>query len=195
MNHRDRYDKILRFREAIDAGDYELLPEREQKECFRVHVVLGLLLDPTKVTDDIVQMIVKEHGVTARTVHNDIALSREIFGDLQATSRTLDALIIFQRAEASYQRCLALKDEDGVQSALKLMMQIKGLDRPQENTIDPNQYIPVPTELRLSGKSKKVIDAIAASGAFDFETYLKGVPEAHVVENAQLPPGNGAEGH
>lgn len=204
MNPRAFHDKANRFREAIEAGSYDGLPEKEQAECAQVHTVMSLLLEPLKTSFDIVKLLDQEHGLKVATAFRRIELAKEVLGDLTKSNRAVEMQIAYRRAEDNYLAAVAIRDRtqvddetklmaiDRVNKAIELMGKIKGFDRNDDGAIDPNKFPMADVRLVLTGDSGRTVRALARMGRVDFDVLLKDVPEAEYATQPQLPATNGA---
>lgn len=204
MSARADMEKVERFREAIEAGNYEKLPEHERDEALEVHLTMSLLMQPSHIGRSIVKALKSEHDLGQATAYRRIEMAKLLIGDLTKSNREVDKHLLYLRAEDNYRKALHIRDNtkddelklaaiDKVDKSIQLMAKIKGFDRPDDMTIDPAKLEASIYNTQLPGFLGKVVKAIAAEGLVDLDITLKKlspaalrhIPEAELEEDAK----------
>lgn len=171
MSKIDRMQRLDRIKKAIDEETDVFLSEAERKEKVELLTVAGLLLNPWKTTQSIIQILKHEHGLGERQAFQRLTDAKFVFGNIFSPDRAIEKMKAYQRAELAWKMAHEQEYVDGMVKANDQMMKIVGADDPNDQ-FDPTRMEPSIYRAVLPASERKALTALLASGAVDLGQLL-----------------------
>ncbi len=133
----------------------------------------------------VVDFLMKEYGCSRATAYRDYAWAMQIMGDLDATNKNAERVILGEAYWQIYQ--MALKDRN-LKIALRSLNSFQSLFNfgADEEPIDPNKIQAHEYHIHLSREGNKILRETLKTGVVDFMSVTAEEAEFEEVENDEV---------
>lgn len=171
MSKVDRMTRLDRIKRAIDDDNDAWLSDAERTEKVELLTVCSMLLNATKNTGAIINMLRKEHGLSERQAFQRITDAKFVFGNVFSMDRSFERLQAYKRAEHAWKLARRQRNPDAMTRANDQMMKIVGADDPND-AIDPTKLEPSVYKAVLPADVNKAVKALLSKGAIDLGSLM-----------------------
>lgn len=150
----------------LDESSVELT-EREAEKKKRMSHAWSLRLNNKYSTYQVIQILMRDHGISQASAYREYNMSMQIFGELEATTLAAERQILKEAFWNEYQKAVKAGNGDLAVKALKEYKEISNIDK-NENEIDPNKIQAHEYNIRMPRRIYKMMDKEFAYGVVDF---------------------------
>lgn len=152
----------------IDQTSTELSVEEIKKKERLVHL-WSLRLNNKYSRHQVIQIAMRDHGVSQATAYREYVQSQQLFGDIDATNIAAERMVLAEAYWNLYQMALKKGNED---SARKALDSYKSLFPFGDTTqkIDPNKLAASVYKLVLPRGTGKILTKMFEEGSVDFNS-------------------------
>lgn len=164
-----KYSKDSMFQKikASYLDDSFQLSTDAQEKKLRLQHAFSLRLRNKYSRFQVVEVLQKEYGVSQSTAYRDYAWAMQLYGDLDATDKNAERMILADSYWQLYQ--MALKERN-IEQARKALDSYKSLFNfgANEEVIDPNKIQAHEYHIHLSREGNKILREVLGKGVVDF---------------------------
>ena len=153
----------------IDENSVQLTDKEEQLKTRLIHI-WSLRMNNKYTQHQIIQIIVREYGVSQATAYRNYPLAMQLFGDLDQLNLSAERMVIAEKFEALYQMAVKKGNEDG---AIRALTQLKSLYNFNDTgaKIDPKKLEASNYIIKLPRNVNKLLTkTLEAGGVLDFNS-------------------------
>ncbi len=149
----------------MDRG-FELSPAAQEKKL-RLEQAFALRHRNKYSRFQVVDFLMKEYGCSRSTAYRDYAWAMQIMGDLDATDKNAERMVLAEAYWQLYQ--MSLKDRN-IEQARKALDSYKSLFNfgADEDVIDPNKIQAHEYHIHMSREGNKILRETLKTGVVDF---------------------------
>lgn len=146
-----------------------ILTAKEEDKKKRMNHAWGLRLNNKYSPHQVVQLLMRDYGISQATAYREYNWSMQIFGDLDATHLAAERLVLKEALWNAYQKAVKSGNLDQEIKALKEYKDLFDFDA-SENEVDPNKIQAHEYHISLSRKNSKILGAMFETGVLDFNS-------------------------
>ena len=150
----------------LDESSVELT-EREAEKKKRMSYAWSLRLNNKYSTYQVIQILMRDHGISQASAYREYNMSMQIFGELEATTLAAERQILKEAFWNEYQKAVKAGNGDLAVKALKEYKEISNIDK-NENEIDPNKIQAHEYIIRMPRRIYKMMDKNFVYGVINF---------------------------
>ena len=166
----------------IDESSVELT-EREAEKKKRMSHAWSLRLNNKYSTYQVIQILMRDHGISQASAYREYNMSMQIFGDLDAVSVKADRLILQEALWNAYQKAVKSGQVELEIKALKVYASLFNFEE-SENQIDPEKIQAHEYNIKMPRRMYKVMDKLFKEGVVDFNNLeVEDIDYNEVTEN------------
>ncbi|CAA0156959.1 hypothetical protein [Tenacibaculum maritimum] len=159
---------------------FELTPIAEEKKK-RMRHAFAMRLKNKMTRHQAIEKLQKEYGISQSTAYRDYNWAMQIFGDLDATDKNAERMIIADAYWQLYQMSLADRNIEQARKALDSYKSLFNFDD-NEIQIDPNKIQAHEYHIHLSREGNKILRETLSKGVVDFNSVAEYVDFEDVTD-------------
>ncbi len=180
------YDRIWAY---MAYGESHIILSSAELEIKKRWEAAFSLLVNYHSTEQAVPLLIESQKISRAQAYRDIRDAKNLFGDVTKSSKSADRYILGELAMKTFQVAAKSHDVDGMNRAISNLIKIKGLDRPDDVSINPEDieshsyYIVIG-----SGDDKIKLDLSAMNDVPETQrtALAKFLNESIAIEDAQV---------
>lgn len=165
-----RDNSFQRIKASYIDEDSVQLTDKDQQLKERLKHIWSLRMNQKYTQHQIIQIIVRDTGISQATAYRHYALAQELFGSLDQLNVSAERMVLAEKFEHLYQMALKKGNED---AAIRALTQLKALLPLNENgaKIDPKKLEASNYIIKLPRNVNKLLTkTLESGGVLDFNS-------------------------
>lgn len=168
----------------IDENSVILSEQENQKKDRMIHI-WGLRLNQKYSKNQVIQIVMRDYGISQATAYRDYVLSQRLFGDIDNVNIAAERMVLAESYWNLYQMALKKGNEETARKCLDSYKSLYNfLDTSQK--VDPKKLESSVYILKLPRNTNKLITKMLSSGVVDFNSLgAEDVDFKEVIDNEE----------
>lgn len=168
----------------IDENSVILSEQENQKKDRMIHI-WGLRLNQKYSKNQVIQIVMRDYGISQATAYRDYVLSQQLFGDIDNVNIAAERMVLAESYWNLYQMALKKGNEETARKCLDSYKSLYNfLDTSQK--VDPKKLESSVYILKLPRNTNKLITKMLSSGVVDFNSLgAEDVDFKEVIDNEE----------